>query len=142
MNAISADEIFIRKGAAGVGASALLGLGVEEVEAQGRGQKWDMSADFVTFDAGTSDLAGACRDSATAPSSSWSKRTSTSVVTACEREKHSPWRRDEPAEKVRHTGFADHVFKRPGPLRPPREPVLAIKTFTGMRTQMPRRSSF
>ena len=51
---------FLRKGAAGVGASALLGFGVQEVEAQrGGGQRWDMTADFVTIGAGTAGLAGA-----------------------------------------------------------------------------------
>jgi len=50
---------FLRKGAAGVGASALVGLGVQEVEAQRGGQRWDMSADFVTVGAGTAGLAGA-----------------------------------------------------------------------------------
>jgi succinate dehydrogenase/fumarate reductase flavoprotein subunit len=50
---------FLRKGAAGVGASTLLGFGVQEVEAQGSGQRWDMTADFVTIGAGTAGLAGA-----------------------------------------------------------------------------------
>ena len=47
---------FLRKGAAGVGASALVGLGVQEVEAQRGGQRWDMTADFVTIGAGTPRL--------------------------------------------------------------------------------------
>jgi len=50
---------FLRKGAAGAGASALLGFGVQEVEAQRGGQRWDMTADFVTIGAGTAGLAGA-----------------------------------------------------------------------------------
>ena len=50
---------FLRKGAAGVGASTLLGFGVQEVEAQGSGQRWDMTADFVTIGAGTAGLTGA-----------------------------------------------------------------------------------
>ena len=52
---------FLKKGAvAGVGASALAGLGLTETEAQGTAQRnWDMSADFVTIGAGVSGLAGA-----------------------------------------------------------------------------------
>lgn len=50
---------FLLKGAAGVGGSALAGLAVQELEAQGRGQRWDMTADFVTIGAGTAGLAGA-----------------------------------------------------------------------------------
>ena len=50
---------FLRKGAVGVGASALAGLAVQEVDAQRGGQRWDMSADFVTIGAGTAGLAGA-----------------------------------------------------------------------------------
>src|SRR5882672_6640413 len=50
---------FLRVGAAGIGASALVGLGVQEVEAQAPRPRWDMTADFVTIGAGTSGLAGA-----------------------------------------------------------------------------------
>jgi succinate dehydrogenase/fumarate reductase flavoprotein subunit len=50
---------FLQVGAAGIGASALVGLGVQEVEAQAPQQRWDMTADFVTIGAGTSGLAGA-----------------------------------------------------------------------------------
>ena len=50
---------FLRKGAVGVGASALAGLAVQDVDAQRGGQRWDMSADFVTIGAGTAGLAGA-----------------------------------------------------------------------------------
>jgi len=48
---------FLKKGAkAGVGATALAGLGATEAEAQ---NFWDMSADFVTLGAGTAGLAAA-----------------------------------------------------------------------------------
>src|SRR4030095_6422114 len=50
---------FLRKGAVGVGAGALAGLAAPEVDAQRGGQRWDMSADFVTIGAGTAGLAGA-----------------------------------------------------------------------------------
>src|SRR5262245_21381511 len=51
---------FLRKGAAGVGAGELTGLAAPEVDAQrGGGQRWDMSADFVTIGAGVAGLAGA-----------------------------------------------------------------------------------
>ena len=50
---------FLRVGAAGMGASALVGLGVQEVDAQAPRPRWDMTADFVTIGAGTSGLAGA-----------------------------------------------------------------------------------
>src|ERR1700687_5579416 len=50
---------FLRAGAAGIGASALEGLGVKEVDAQAPPERWDMTADFVTLGAGTSGLAGA-----------------------------------------------------------------------------------
>ena len=49
---------FLKKGAAlGVGASALGGLGGEDLEAQEI--VWDHEADFVTIGAGTAGLAGA-----------------------------------------------------------------------------------
>lgn len=48
---------FLKKGAvAGVGATALAGLGTRNVEAQ---DSWDMSADVVTIGAGTAGLAAA-----------------------------------------------------------------------------------
>ena len=48
---------FLRKGAtAGVGATALAGVGAQDVEAQ---NFWDLSADFVTVGAGTAGLAAA-----------------------------------------------------------------------------------
>jgi succinate dehydrogenase/fumarate reductase flavoprotein subunit len=50
---------FLWKSAAGVGASALAGLGVQEAEAQGNVRRWDMTADFVTIGAGVAGLAGA-----------------------------------------------------------------------------------
>ena len=42
---------FLRVIAAGIGASALEGLSVQEVEAQAPRQRWDMTADFVTIGA-------------------------------------------------------------------------------------------
>src|SRR5882672_6852766 len=50
---------FLRLGAAGIGASALEGLDLQEVEAQAALPRWDMTADFVSIGAGTSGLAGA-----------------------------------------------------------------------------------
>ena len=48
---------FLKKGAtAGVGATALVGLGTDKVEAQ---DFWDLSADVVTIGAGTAGLAAA-----------------------------------------------------------------------------------
>ena len=52
---------FLKQGAAaGVGASALAGLGLTDVAAQGNAQRrWDLTADFVTIGAGVSGLAAA-----------------------------------------------------------------------------------
>src|SRR5262245_37010569 len=47
------------KSAAGVGITALAGLGASEIEAEGSNQRWDMSADFVTIGAGVAGLTGA-----------------------------------------------------------------------------------
>ena len=52
---------FLKTGAAaGFGASALGGLGLTDVVAQGSPQRsWDLTADFVTIGAGVAGLAGA-----------------------------------------------------------------------------------
>ena len=49
---------------AGVGATALVGLGTGKVEAQ---DFWDLSADVVTIGAGTAGLAAAISHSITGP---------------------------------------------------------------------------
>ena len=51
---------FLKTGAAGFGASALAGLGLTDIAAQGTPQRsWDLTADFVTLGAGVAGLAGA-----------------------------------------------------------------------------------
>jgi urocanate reductase len=50
---------FLRNGAVRAGAGALAGLSIKEVEARGKRQRWDMTADFVTIGAGVAGLAGA-----------------------------------------------------------------------------------
>ena len=52
---------FLKTGAsAGVGAGAVVGLGLTDLAAQGNAQRtWDLTADFVTIGAGVAGLAGA-----------------------------------------------------------------------------------
>ena len=60
-DAVVGRRDFLKKGAAaGFGASALAGLGLTDLAAQGTPQRsWDLTADFVTIGAGVAGLAGA-----------------------------------------------------------------------------------